>query len=121
MSGSRSPHGFEHMRVFRLGVDLVEAVDSLDRALARRKPALNHQLQDAAVSVLANIGEGATELSRADKRRFYRYALRSTGECAALIHAAERIEALPDDAIDGVLALLLRIRTNLFRLIGPSP
>jgi four helix bundle protein len=73
-------------------------------------------LQDAAVSIVANIGEGATDLSPGDKRRFYRYALRSAGECAALLHAAARLTLLPPATIAAAQAILKDLRAQLFRL-----
>ena len=115
-------HGFENMEVFGLALDFLQFADLIEPPVARRKRFLNEDFQSAAVSILANVGEGATELSPRDKKRFYRYALRSTGECSALLHGIERLDLLPAEQIQSGKALLLRLRINLLLLLkAPCP
>ncbi|HEX7052043.1 MAG TPA: four helix bundle protein [Longimicrobiales bacterium] len=86
-NGGAHPGGFGHERLdayrasidfFRIVVDLVRKVQPSDRALA-------DQLHRAAASITLNIAEGAGEFSAKEKARFYRIALRSATECAAVL------------------------------------
>ena len=121
-TSNAAPHGFEHMEVFQLALQFLEFADRIESQVRRRKPALNDDFQAAAVSILSNIGEGATDLSPGDKKKFYRYALRSTGECAAQLLGMERLRLLTPDETTVGKALLLRLRINLLRLLrAPGP
>lgn len=113
-------HGFEHMAVFGLALDFLEFADRIEPPVRRRKRWLNDDFQAAAVSILANVGEGATELSVKDKKRFYRYALRSTGECSALLHGIERLRLIPRAEVEAGKAMLLSLRIHLLRLLRSS-
>jgi four helix bundle protein len=110
--------------------DLVWKLDSYRAALfllhlARRDSgALNagrpgdevaHQLVKAAASVSANLAEGYSRSSRADRIRFLDYALGSCRECVSWYSATRTI--LPDDLIEQRLTLLTRIRSLLLGLI----
>src|SRR5688572_15481496 len=55
------------------------------------------QLETAALSIAANLGEGAGEFANGEKIRFYRYSKRSAIECAALIASASRLKLITDD------------------------
>jgi four helix bundle protein len=104
------------MPVYELALRSLELCRGFSPALRRGHRHLDDQLQGAAVSIVANIGEGATDLSPGDKRRFYRYALRSAGECAALLQAAQRLTILPPETVAASQALLKDLRAQLFRL-----
>jgi four helix bundle protein len=104
-------------RVERLAVELVAVCRGLSHRLDARAPALNDQLQPAAASALANVGEALEEPSRGDKRRFFRYALRSAGEVERLLAGAHRIGAIPDRAHDDARRLLRDLKLDLLRLI----
>lgn len=106
--------------MFDLALDFLEFADRIESTVRRRKRWLNEDFQAAAVSILANIGEGATELSVKDKKRFYRYALRSTGECSALLHGIERLRLIPAADVKAGKALLLSLRIHLLRLLRSS-
>src|SRR5437016_3759021 len=73
------------------------------------------QLARAAGSVSANLGEGYSRSTRADRIRFLDYALGSARECITWYQAAR--DLLPDDVIDERLLLLTRIRSLLLGLI----
>jgi four helix bundle protein len=73
------------------------------------------QLLRAAGSVSANLGEGYSRSTRADRLRFLGYALGSARECITWYHAAS--DTLPADLIDARLSLLMRIRSLLLGLI----
>jgi four helix bundle protein len=73
------------------------------------------QLVRAAGSVSANIGEGYSRSTRADRLRFLGYALGSARECATWYLGLN--DALPAPTIDARLLLLSRIRALLLGLI----
>jgi four helix bundle protein len=70
---------------------------------------LAQQLYRAAISIPLNIVEGAGEFSRKDKARFYRIALRSTTECAAILDVCRKLELVDEEALQAGRQLLLRI------------
>jgi len=72
-------------------------------------------LRRAAGSVSANLAEGYSRSTRADRLRFLGFALGSARECVSWYQAAR--EVLPDEAIEARLHLLSRIRALLLGLI----
>jgi four helix bundle protein len=108
-------------RVVRLALALVKHCDQVERALRGRKPGLNRHLQEAAASVVANVGEALEERNRGDKRRFFGYAMRSAGECEHLLRALIEVGALPAASTERALRLTRDIRMDLLRLIRWSP
>jgi four helix bundle protein len=89
--------------------------DCLAMLAASPGNAVAEQLLRATASVSANIGEGYSRSTRADRLRFFDYALGSTRECVTWYQAAR--ELLPDEVIDERLRLLTRIRALLLGLI----
>jgi four helix bundle protein len=77
--------------------------------------ALADQLTRAAGSVGANLGEGYSRSTRADRLRFLAYSLGSTRECIAWYSAAR--DVLPERVVEERLRLLVRIRSLLLGLI----
>ena len=117
MTGVRS--GDSEPRVARLALDLVVACDRVERGLMRRrKAAINEQLQDAAASVLSNVGEAWDDANPREKKRFLRYAHRSAGECQRLARGAARVGAITPDELQDLLRLLLAVKSDLRRLMG---
>jgi four helix bundle protein len=104
-------------RVARLAQELVVYASDVEAELRGRRAALNRHLQEAAASVLANVGEGLEEQSRGDKRRFFRYAMRSSGECEHLLRALGAVGALQPATLDRGAPLLRNLRHDLLRLI----
>jgi four helix bundle protein len=84
--------------------------------LLRERRYLADQLQRALVSIPLNIAEGAGEFSRRDKRRFYRIALRSATESAAILDVCRRLEIDDGTRLRAGRDLLLRIVAMLTRL-----
>src|SRR4029453_2139093 len=93
----------------------IAVADDIVEHLPRGRAYLADQLHRAAVSVPLNIAEGAGEFSRKDKRRFYRMALRSATEAAAILDVCARLElcetlrlAAGSDLLDRIVAMLTR-------------
>ncbi len=107
----------EKLDVYGAAVELLVLLDRLFPHLWRRNSALCRQLQRALASILTNIGEAASCMSPADRRRYFEYAYRSAGECAAAILAFEAIGALQDPDAQAARRLLHRIQAMLMRLM----
>ena len=95
-------------------------------AAARVDPGIRSQIVRAAGSVSANIAEGYSRSTRADRLRFMGYALGSCRECVSWYQAAAG--GLPDEIVGARHHLLARIRSLLLGLIrsiranpGPRP
>ena len=89
-----------------LAADLCAAADAV----------LRDQLRRASLSMVLNIAEGASQRSRPQKRRYYRIALGSTTESAAVVDVLRvRGLAAPAECRRG-RALLVRIVQMLTKL-----
>ena len=77
---------------------------------------LADQLRRAANSIPLNIAEGAGEYSRQAKASFYRIALRSGTECAAVLALGQRLEIVDAGAHDTGRDLLLRVVSMLTKM-----
>ena len=73
------------------------------------------QLSQAAGSIGANLSEGYSRSTGADRLRFLTYALGSARECVPWYQAVR--DAVPDDVIDERLRLVARIRSLLLGMI----
>jgi four helix bundle protein len=81
---------------------------------------MHGQVERTADSILMNIGEAFGEPSRGDKRRFFRYALRSAGEAEKALLGLATLNLLPEQAVHEGLRLLRDIRLDLRRLINST-
>ena len=106
----------EKLDVYRVAIDFVALSDEVAKQLPRGRAYLADQLQRAAVSIPLNIAEGAGEFSRKDKRRFYRIALRSATESAAILDVCHRLQLSDEQRIGMGRDLLLRIVAMLTRM-----
>ena len=88
---------FDKLDVYRLAVEFVGETHPLVSRLRRNDPELADQLHRGAVSIPLNIAEGAGEFSPAEKAKFYRYALRSSAECVAVIDVCRQLQAIDND------------------------
>ena len=75
----------EKLDVYRAAIQFIRMAYETAENLPRGNGHLGDQLRRAAISIPLNIAEGAGEFSPADKARFYRMALRSSTECAAIL------------------------------------
>jgi len=105
------------MAAYRMGLYAVElAWDDaviLDRHRVTRRIA--SQLYDAVGSIAANIAEGYSRSSGADRVRIFEYGLGSTRESAVRYHAARPV--LGRALYDGRINLLTQIRRILLTAI----
>ena len=66
-------------------------------------------------SISANLGEGYSRSTRADRLRFLGYSLGSARECVTWYHGAR--DVIAESVIDERLVLLTRIRSLVLGLI----
>jgi len=113
---------FDHERldVYQAAIDFVVIANTIVENLPRGRAYLADQLQRAAVSVPLNTAEGAGEFSRKDKARFYRMALRSATECAAILDICRRLDLADAENARQGRELLLRIVAMLTRMVQKS-
>jgi four helix bundle protein len=118
----------EKLDVYKAGIEFVAMAEDVIERLPRGRAYLADQLQRAATSIPLNIAEGAGEYSRKDKARFYRMALRSATECAALLHVCRRLTLLDDklhsagrDLLARVVAMLTKMALKLAQEPGSGP
>ena len=84
--------GFESMDVYVVAGEFLRWVHrSLLPRVPRGYPKERDQLQRASLSILLNVAEGAQQETGAMKRKHFRIAKGSTGECLALLEAFEII------------------------------
>ena len=81
----------ENLDVYQAAIDFVALADTVVEGVPKGRGYLADQIQRAGTSFPLNIAEGAGEFSRRDKARFYRFALRSSTEPAALLDVCRRL------------------------------
>lgn len=113
---------FDHERrdVYRAAIEFLGFADDIVERLPRGRTHLGDQLQRAATSIPLNIAEGAGEFSVNDKRRFYRMALRSLTECAAILVVCRTLRPAEEATLASGRDLLVRIVSMLTRMAKPS-
>jgi four helix bundle protein len=102
---------FDHERldVYRASIQFVGVASRLISSLPTGHSSLAQQLYRASMSIPLNIAEGSGEFSKNDKARFYRIALRSATECAAILDVCRELELTEPTLIQGGRRFLLRI------------
>jgi four helix bundle protein len=110
---------FPHLKLdaYQAAADFVVLADTIAQELPRGRAYLVDQLRRASLSIPANIAEGAGEFSPSDKARFYRMALRSASECAALLDACKRMKLGEADHLDEAVAMLDRVMAMVTGLV----
>ena len=107
----------ENPDVYQAAIDYVALADTGVEGLPKGRAYLADQIQRAATSISLNIAEGAGEFSRRDKARFYRFALRSATESAALLDVCRRLRLADGSLLAGGRELLLRIVSMLTKMV----
>lgn len=117
----RSTRAFDHdrLQVYEVALGFTTLAHTLLSRLPRTKSAsgLADQLERAARSIPLNIAEGSGEFSAAEKVKFYRYALRSASECAAILDVVTRFYPMNAKLATDGKAMLHRITAMLLALI----
>ena len=113
---------FDHERldVYRVSIAFVALADDTIGTLPRGRAYLADQLQRAALSIPLNIAEGAGEWSPKDKKRFYRVALRSATECAAILDVCRHLKLANEEQLNSGRDSLLRVVSMLTRMTKES-
>jgi four helix bundle protein len=111
--------GFDHekLEVYHVAVDFLPVAEDIARGFPTGRAYLSEQLHRASTSIVLNIAEGAGEFSRRDKARFYRMALRSSTECAAILDVGRRLRIADERHVVSGRELLLRVVSMLVRLV----
>lgn len=110
---------FEHERldVYRISIEFVLAANEIIKNFPKGNSNLADQLHRASTSITLNIAEGAGELSRNEKIRFYRIARRSATECAGIFDICERLNLIETTNHAKARELLLRIVSMLTKMV----
>jgi len=88
---------FEKLKVYQKAVDFAEGAAALAENFPRGYGFLADQLNRAALSIAANLGEGNGRFTKADRRNFFTIARGSVQECVPLLAVAQR-RGLLDEA-----------------------
>ena len=108
----RTVFEFERLDVYHVSVEFYDLARKIIRELPKGYAEERDQLKRAALSIMLNTCEGAGEFSPAEKARFFRMALRSATESAALIKLFEH-----DLGEREAVTLLLRLVAMLTALV----
>ena len=116
---------FPHSRLeaYHAATRFLVLADTIASGLPRGRAYFVDQLRRAALSIQANIAEGAGEFSPADKARFYRMALRSASECASLLDGCRDLRLAEAELLteaESVLDRVMAMTTRLVQRFGGS-
>ena len=101
-----SLRSYQDLKVWQRAMELAGVCHELSHRIPTHKSAsLGNQMERAAVSVPANIAEGAGRRSRADFLRHLSIANGSLRELETHLMLAERLRLVPDDEIASALAI----------------
>jgi four helix bundle protein len=106
----------EKLHVYQAAEDFVAFAEEVIERFPKGRAYLADQLHRAATSIALNIAEGAGEFRAGDKARFYRMALRSATECAALLGVSKRLGFIDESVFGPGHDLLGRIAAMLTRM-----
>ncbi|MBO9826895.1 four helix bundle protein [Xanthomonas sp. A2111] len=115
---SKRPH--ERLDVWRDSMDLVEMIYRLSETFpATERFGLTAQLRRAAVSVPANIAEGAARRSTPEYLRFLSIARGSLSEASTHLQIARRLDYTSDiAALDGLIDTIFAKLTALMNVLS---
>jgi four helix bundle protein len=91
--------GHERLDAYRIAIRFVGVASRINSELPSGHSSLAQQLYRASISIPLNIAEGSGEFSKRDKARFYRMALRSATECAAILDVCRELELSKSEPI----------------------
>ncbi|MDL1896579.1 four helix bundle protein [Anaerolineae bacterium CFX7] len=111
-------HNYKELKVWQKGMDFVVAVYAATHVFPKDELyGLTSQLRRAAVSIPANIAEGAGCDSDAEFARFLDFSIRSSYECVVHLQIAERLGYLNKEKADTLVAAAEEISKMLVGLI----
>ncbi len=105
-------------RVYQESIGLVSEAAAWSRRLPRGYGWLADQTRRAAGSVPLNIAEGLGRPSRAERRRFFEFAIGSAHEVAACLEVGHRLGTLPRNRFDALWDRCDHITRMLGKLIA---
>lgn len=110
---------FDHHKldVYQRALDALDVCDRITAQLPKGRAPLRDQIERASSSIVANLAEGAGELSPAEKARFYRMARRSAIEVVVWLEIIERRNEAPEETLREALGHLERVVSMLVKLI----
>jgi four helix bundle protein len=112
-----SSFDFQRFPVYKTAKAFAALAERITQDLPKGRGYLTDQLQRASVSVVLNIAEGAGEYRKKEKARFYRMALRSGTECAAILDVCECLGLVGVDDAENGKEMLLRVVGMLGALV----
>ncbi len=119
MDPQKAVFGFERLEVWQKAVELAGSVYSVTKQFPREEMfGMTMQLRRAAVSVSANIAEGASRASAKDQAHFFEIAYGSLNEQIAILHIAQRqgfVDAQQMGALRDDIATLCKMLSGLRR------
>ena len=110
-------HDYRKLRVYEYALDITERTYRLTSSLpASERYGLRSQMNRSAVSIAANIAEGAGRGRGADFRRFLRIARGSAAELEALARVCCRVDLIDSSELDDLTDRIERIKASLTNL-----
>jgi four helix bundle protein len=107
--------------VWKLAVDLAQDVYEVSKVFPREEQfGMSSQMRRAAVSIAANIAEGAARNGEREFAQFLHVALGSASELETLLEIARRVDlvCVPDyDRLDKLLARISQMLRGLIRSV----
>ena len=107
----------EKLDVYRVAIEFVLLGQKTIEKLPKGNSHLADQLHRASTSITLNIAEGAGEISKNEKIRFYRIARRSATECAGILDICDRLQLVEKTNHMKARELLIRIVSMLTKMI----
>ena len=111
---------FEKLIVYQKSIDFADAICQHTEDFNRGYGFLVDQLNRAALSIAANIGEGNGRFAKPDRRDFFGIARGSVQECVPLLEVATRQKLISEAThfkIKNQLEGIARMLTGLIRAI----
>ncbi|MEX2283252.1 MAG: four helix bundle protein [Gemmatimonadota bacterium] len=111
------PQFFHHkLLVYQKALAFILSSDHVVAGWPRERLYLVIQFRKAASSIALNIAEASHEIATADRRRIFRYARRSAGECVAVFDIAVGFKLMTEcdaapyyDQLNEIIAMLTSI------------
>lgn len=108
---------FKNLIVYQKALNVVSALDENVLANNDLDRSIKDQLRRASNSIVLNIAEGSSRLSRADRKNFYVIARGSALECKAALEIIFRTKKLQypeiESTLDEVSKMLFKMISNL--------